>query len=311
MNPLLLRHLTVSARRKRFFWLLTLYLVGVGILVLLFSLTTIVPLLNVLGRGNNRISMMELFVQGRALYWFASFLLFLSVNLLIPSTALGAIAGERDNRTLELLRTTTLQAREIVLGKVAGSAIHGALYVLAPLPLLMTGFWLGGVSITELVLTFLFLILTMLMNLAWAMFLSSLFRKTISAVLVFYGLMIASVPLAGIVAAGSGALASAWQYNDVVTVQPLWIEALIQYNWIFLAALHPISAAAITLILGMEQGSWFLLKFDLYRHTTLAPTSYLGVVTLPSPWILYTIFTALSILFLLYLTIRRVQKPER
>ena len=43
MNPILIRHLYSSVRRNRFFWLLALYLLGIGLLTLLFALIIAVP----------------------------------------------------------------------------------------------------------------------------------------------------------------------------------------------------------------------------------------------------------------------------
>ena len=119
--------------------------------------------------------------------------------LLVPVNALGAIAGERENRTLELLVTTTLRPRAVILGKVGASLLTGSLYILAPFPLLMIGFWLGGVTTTELLLTLLFLVLTMTLNVVWAVYLSTWVRKTIAAVIMFYVVNLGVLPVIALV----------------------------------------------------------------------------------------------------------------
>lgn len=308
MNPILIRHLYGSVRRNRFFWLLAFYLLGIGLLALFFALIAAVPLFT----DATTISMLNLFTGGRTLYWYSGVILILTASLVVPITALGALAGERENRTLDILKVTTLKARSIVLGKLASALLTGSIYVFAPLPLLMTGFWLGGVTTIELLITLIFLILTMVVSIAWALFLSALVRKTIAAVLVFYGLTLAIAPVIAILASVIVGLSEAWQQAATVSVQPFLVEAMIQYGWVILAGLHPLSAAVATEALGFEQNSWFFLQFDVsrYRAGPSAPT-FLGTITLPSPWLTYTIFTISATAILLWLTTWRLNRPER
>ncbi len=311
MNPLLIRHLYSSARRNRFFWLLTLYLLGIGLLMVFFLLVTSLPTL--FGENENAtLSMLDLFAQGRAIYWFSSVMLLLTANILTPLNALGALAGERENRTLDLLITTTLRPRDIVLGKISAALLTGAIYILAPLPLLMTGFWLGGVSTIELLLTFLLLILTMVLSISWAMYISSLVRKTIAAVLLFYGINLGLLPILAVVVTLMVGFYESSRYLPTLPILPFWIEAIIQYGWVILTGLHPMSAAIATEALGLDQGTWFLLKFPVERFDPAkGSTVFLGTATLPSPWIIYTFSAVLTITLLLWMTTRRLGKPER
>ncbi|HSQ40066.1 MAG TPA: hypothetical protein VLM78_07880, partial [Anaerolineales bacterium] len=95
MNPILIRHLYGSVRRNRFFWFLSLYLLSIGGLALFFALVIAIPIFG----NNSTTSMLNIFTGGRTLYWFSGVILILTANLLVPVTALGALAGERENRT--------------------------------------------------------------------------------------------------------------------------------------------------------------------------------------------------------------------
>jgi len=226
--------------------------------------------------------------------------------------ALGAFAGEREKRTLDLLVATTLKTRNIVFGKLISAWMSGAIYVLTPLPLLMTGFWLGGVTGVELSLTLLFLVLTMLLSIAWALFISSLARRTIAAVLIFYGLNFASLPMITILATALLGISEMWKYNVALAIQPFWIEALMQYGWVLLAGLHPLTAAIATEGMIFEQDSWLWLHFTVERYSeTSGGTSVIGSLTLPSPWIVFTITALLTIVILLRLTVWRLGRVER
>ncbi|HOU14063.1 MAG TPA: ABC transporter permease [Anaerolineae bacterium] len=307
MNPILIRHLYGSVRRKRFFWFLSFYLLSIGGLTLFFGLVIIIPE----SSNSAAISMLNIFTGGRTLYWFSGVTLLLTAHLLVPITALSAFAGERENRTLDLLVTTTLKARNIVLGKLTSAWVTGALYILAPFPLLMTGFWLGGVTTGELGITLLFLVLTMIVSIAWALFISVFVRRTIAAVLIFYGLTFALLPVILILGTALAALSEMWQYNNVIAMQPFWIEALIQYGWVLLAALHPLTAAIVTEAMIFEQDSWLLLHFTVQRTSLSTSTSILGSLTLPSPWITFTAFAIIATLILLRVTIWRLERLER
>ncbi len=77
-----------------------------------------------------------------------------AVFLLTPVYVADAVVGEKERRTLELLLTTRLRDREIVLGKLAAGLAHLGGILLAGLPLLaMTQLW-GGVDIVALLLAF-------------------------------------------------------------------------------------------------------------------------------------------------------------
>ncbi len=307
MNPILIRHLYGSVRRNRFFWFLSLYLLSIGGLTLFFVLVSIIPLFT----NSATISMLNIFTGGRTLYWFAGVILLLTANLLVPVTALSAFAGERENRTLDLLVTTTLKARAIVLGKLTSAWATGAVYVLAPFPLLMTGFWLGGVTAGELGITLLFLVLTMIVSIAWALFISVFVRRTIAAVLIFYGLTFALLPVILILGTVLASLSEVWRYNTVMAPQPFWVEAMIQYGWVLFAGFHPLTAAIVTEAMIFEQDSWLLLHFTVQRSSLSAGASILGSLTLPSPWITFTIFAIVATLILLRITIWRLERQER
>jgi ABC-type transport system involved in multi-copper enzyme maturation permease subunit len=86
----------------------------------------------------------------------------IAVAVLTPAYLAGAIAGERERGTLELLFTTHLTDREIVLGKLAAGVTHLAGILLAALPLLaITQLW-GGVDIFLLLAAFLAALLNLI-----------------------------------------------------------------------------------------------------------------------------------------------------
>src|SRR4029079_3567954 len=74
------------------------------------------------------------------------------VVLLTPAYVAGAIAEEKDRRTLEFLMGTDVRNREIVLSKLLSRLANVTLFLLTGLPILSILQFVGGVD-TELMLS--------------------------------------------------------------------------------------------------------------------------------------------------------------
>ncbi len=300
MNPLLTRHLFESARRKRFFWLLSGYLLLISFLALSFTLLT--SLSNIGPNNNTRLQMTALYSQGQGLYWASAVLLIATSILIAPISALGTFSGEREARTFDLLRTTTLRSRELVWGKLNACLLRAALYILAPLPLLMLGFWMGGITALELGLLILLLSVTTFYHVAWALFLSARIRKTLTAVLTYLGLQISLVPLIGLLITLLGILITIWENTVGPTPPPEWVGILAIYVLAFIVSLHPLSAGFASQLLWLSEDSWLSASLPLDSGTS---------ITLVSPWIPYTLLALFGAFFLIHSTIQRLKRTER
>jgi ABC-type transport system involved in multi-copper enzyme maturation permease subunit len=123
---------------------------------------------------------------------------FIGVFLLTPAFAAGAIAEEKDRRTLDFLLATDLTDREIVLGKLASRLLALTLLVLTGLPILsLIQFW-GGVD-PDLVLSgFAATGLTMLSLAGISMLASVYTKKPRDAIVLSYLMMMAYLGLSGL-----------------------------------------------------------------------------------------------------------------
>ncbi|MDF1514798.1 MAG: hypothetical protein P1S60_13395 [Anaerolineae bacterium] len=303
------KHLMGQMRSHRFFWFLSAYLLGIGILIALVLATEFLP--TFIG-GATRQSMLDIFTFGRNLFWSAGILLILASGLLVPISALGAIAGERDQRTLDLLKVTALRPWDIVGGKMLSVCLTGLLFISAPLPIIMTGFWLGGVSVTEVAILLIVVVVTMILSCSWALFFSAMVRKTLNAVLIYYILNLISVPILLVATVIVGSTYDSLTYSQRLGTTPsFFLATVFQYGWVILCGFHPIYAAVVSQLLGMEQTRWFLLHFDITRYDPLTDRfSTMGTAYLPSPWILYVIFSLITSAFLLWQATKRTGKLE-
>ena len=72
--------------------------------------------------------------------------------LLVPARAAGAVSGEREQRTLDLLLGTALSPRRIILGNLLQNLVGAGIFALSGLPVLLTALLFGGVSLADVAL---------------------------------------------------------------------------------------------------------------------------------------------------------------
>lgn len=87
---------------------------------------------------------------GRTIFDWTLFLVIVLIHFVVPALASGAIAGERERRTLAPLQLTLLRPRSIVLGKLVASVAYVLLLAVAAAPILAIGSLIGGVGMVDL-----------------------------------------------------------------------------------------------------------------------------------------------------------------
>jgi len=135
-NPVLQRELLVNLRMKRSFALLFLYLAALSSVVYFAwpADTRVDPTRQQSGR-----QLIDLFFSGQ----------YLLASLIAPSFAAGAITGEKERKTYEMLLASPLHPRAIVWGKLVAAMTYLAILVFTSLPVVMLCLPLGGVSFYE------------------------------------------------------------------------------------------------------------------------------------------------------------------
>ncbi|MCG8402574.1 MAG: ABC transporter permease, partial [Firmicutes bacterium] len=144
---------------------------------------------------------------GLSFYGILVFGLVLLLSFIAPVVAAGAISGERERRTYDLLLVTGASLSGIVLGKWLASVAYLLFLVLAALPLLALVFLFGGVPPAIMLMAVLICLLTGLGYGALGLCLSAVLKRSqaatiVSLVLVFL-LIFGSPVVAGIVASNN------------------------------------------------------------------------------------------------------------
>ncbi|HVF10129.1 MAG TPA: ABC transporter permease subunit [Abditibacteriaceae bacterium] len=140
-NPVLTRELRASLRNTRSFVLLAVYVAVLGAVAVNQFPQTIT--IDTIGRNAG--------VAGRNLFWYFTACQAALVLVLLPALATGALAQEREQRTLQPLLLTPLTPMQIVWGKAGGVLSLALLLLLSTLPLTSLCFLLGGVSPGEVI----------------------------------------------------------------------------------------------------------------------------------------------------------------
>jgi hypothetical protein len=300
-NPVLLKELRGRMRGARAFIVLTVYLLLLScfttIIYYAYSSSTRTP-----GGGP------EMAYMGKVVFAGVVLIEIFMVTFVTPAFTAGAISGERERQTYELLRATLLPARRLVTGKLASALTYMLLLVLAAIPLQSLAFMLGGVTLEELGLASLLLLVTVFAFGAIGVLFSALTRKTlVSTVLTYVTALLVMVGFPVLLVL-SAALFDAFIYGYGVgsvasSPVPHWLlEAAALYALYIGAGLSPLSAAVLTEVVLEEQGTiWFFVQSIDSAHDVL----------LPSPWMVYVVvYVGLALLALL-LAVLRVRRQER
>jgi len=184
-NPVLQRELLVNLRMPRAFVLLLLYQVLLAAVVyfawpkdnLALDLT----------KGSESSTLVDLFFLGQ----------YILASLMAPSFAAGAISGEKERATYEMLLASPIRPEAIVMGKLVAALTHLAILIFASLPIVMLCLPLGGISFYEVLAAYVALIASVVTFGMISVACGSFFPRTSSALVVSY-LTILPMALIGI-----------------------------------------------------------------------------------------------------------------
>jgi ABC-2 type transport system permease protein len=108
------------------------------------------------------------------------------VCLFAPALAAGAISGERERQTLDVLLVSRVSAFGIVWGKLLASMAYILLLILTALPLFSAVFLFGGIDLQQFIDSQVVTIATALCLGSIAVFFSALFQRSLAATVSSY-----------------------------------------------------------------------------------------------------------------------------
>jgi ABC-type transport system involved in multi-copper enzyme maturation permease subunit len=292
-NPIVLKELRGRMRGARAFVVLTVYL------LLMSGFTTLLYIIAASTRDINGFSTGGQI--GRTLFvGIVGIELFL-VTFIAPAFTAGAISGERERQTYDLLRTTMLPPRALVTGKLVSALAYVLLLLIAAIPLQSIAFLFGGVTEAEVILAFVILLMTAVMLGAVGIFFSARTERTLAANITTYAFTLTitiGLPLVVYVVATL--------LSTQIARFPAGIQAVLYYILIGLAATNPLAAAFITQQVLFEKQSAVL-----FTHTVVDPvTGATQTLTLISPWIPFVVLYLVIAVVMVVRAMRRVSRIE-
>jgi len=177
-NPLIVKDGVSRMRSWRAPLVLTLYLGVLG----LFGYSVFVALIVI--SSSDRSGAAQI---GGIVFETMAFMQLSLVALFAPALAAGAISGERERQTFDVLLVSRLSALSIVWGKLVASVAFMLLLILAALPLFAAVFLFGGIDFEQFVITQLLTVTTAVSIAAVSLFLSAAFGRTLSSTVAAYG----------------------------------------------------------------------------------------------------------------------------
>ena len=284
-NAVATKELRGRMRGVRSFAIITIFLLLMGsFTVLLYMLQ--LPRLNT----NDTIITGEL---GRLLFVGVIGIELLLIVFIVPALTAGAITGERERKTYDLLQTTLLSAPTFIVGKMESALGYIMLLLLSAIPLQSIAFLFGGVSGTEVLIALALLSVTGISLGALGMFFSAMTERTMTATVRVYTVAVVLVfglPLVSFLLFG-GAFASAITGTAVTANTPLQ-ESVLIYGDMITSSLNPVTSAFYTQQILIDRQVIALFDVQLASNGNTIPVI--------APWVLtsviYTGITGVLIL---------------
>jgi ABC-type transport system involved in multi-copper enzyme maturation permease subunit len=163
---------------------------------------------------------------GNAVFGALAAAMLVLVGLIVPGLVGGAISGERERQTLDLLMVTPVRPLRIVIGKLFSSLLYVLFLAAAAIPLFSIVFVLGGVSLGQVVAVMVVTVVTALALGSLAMLCSAAMRRTTASTVSSYlaAFLLVMAPLL------TGALLASQQNSNlgtgVVPIGPGGVGAL-------------------------------------------------------------------------------------
>ncbi len=289
-NPVILKELRGRMRGRRAFIFLTVYLVLVslfiGVIYAFLAAESSLSQWDPSFRQN----------VGKTIFSSVILLEFLLIGFIGPALTAGAITSERERQTFDLLRTTLLSARSLVFGKLGSACMYLFLLIFTALPIEALAFLLGGVGMEELLVSSLILAVNTLFFCALGLFCSSFTKRTLTATVTSYAIILLSMLGLGLIVFMIGFYSASPNSN----ASPAFTNVLLLVLWL-MASTNPFSAAILSEIFLIQDQTLFLVKLPISS----------GSIYLLSPWILHVaLYLALTAL-MIFLTIQFVKQPDR
>lgn len=290
-NPVTIKELRSRMRGRRAPAVLTLYLAIMAAVITLVYLAYVSSTSSV-GNPGARTAGKGLFAAVLAVQVFM-------VLFIAPSFTAGAISGERERQTFDLLRTTLLSAEAFVLGKLISALSYIFLLILASIPLMSIAFLLGGLSLTELVIAEVLVLVAAVAYAMYGLWCSATLRTTLAAtVTTFAGVLLVTFGIPLFIAAAVAVFGTLMITSPWAGISATLVQIALTYVGLLLAATNLPATLIVSESFLLNENAVFAFSQFIYG------TRYWVI----SPWTIFIVLHVATAVILFVMTVRRVRR---
>lgn len=176
-NPVLEREIKTRVRDWKSPFIICAYICALGAVMLLYFYSQAQSLLRGHAFGPE---------IGFSAFVLLAYLQLFLVAFIAPAISVGAISSEVERQTFDLLWTSRLNSRSVILGKLSASIAYLLLVVLASIPLYAVIFFFGGLDLRTIGLLFLIYLVTGVTYASISILFSAITRRTTVATVLTY-----------------------------------------------------------------------------------------------------------------------------
>jgi len=283
LNPVIDKEYRLRMRTSRTMWTLLSYLVAMGLFAaVVFSIIGVEMRGSVYASSSAGITFIVMSFAQLGLIAFMS-----------PGLTAGVISGEREKQTLNLLLTTQQSSFTIIVSKLISSISFMLLIVFSTLPLYGIVFLYGGIAPSQLLSVFAFYIFNMLVFGSFGVLFSTLFKRTMLAVIVTYGVVLFMFVGTGVIF-----LILLLSYENYAQTS----QSIIDYSWILhILAINP----GVALYSVLDQNFIHTVQLGIRG---VSGQNFFNYVPL---WLEFMIFYTIVLVLALYGAIRKLRPVKR
>lgn len=291
LNPVMLKELRGRMRGVRAFAVMTVYL------ALMSGFTTLLYLVyGSISRTSGSAAAGEI---GRVLFLGVVGIELLLIIFIAPAFTAGAITGERERQTYDLLQTTLLATPSFVIGKLESALGYILLLLLSGIPLQSIAFLFGGVTEAELILSFVILIVTAIALGTVGIYFSAAMPRTLVASVRAYSVILGVMFVAPVILATILDIVNNLLFIRAGSAISPVLEAIVRYLDLLLTSINPVATGLASQELLVNQRVLGFWSYTLRSDGSTIP--------LVSPWISFTIIYLTVSAVLIVLTIRNTR----
>ena len=246
LNPIIVKELRSRMRGGRTYVILSIFLIGLAIVCY-----AVLRVFQAQARAGNPVISAHV---GKGLFAALALAETLLVTFLTPAVTAGAISSEREQLTYDLLVATPLRPGRILSGKLIATLSYVLLLIFTAVPLGSLVLVFGGVAPRDLLQALVLLLVTALTFGMIGLLCSSLVRRTITATILTYAVILLMV-------VGSYFAVSLW-----IAANPNQPPASSR-----LVAASPFSAMASIVMRGTQGGGAPGMPFPMERAVAMPP----------------------------------------